>query len=64
MDNLDTEDTINLNKNSDIKSTLDEISDKNYNQIKEAASTINVNELTPIEAITQLNSLIERISEL
>ena len=64
MKSIDSGDSINLDKDNSIKTTLDNISEDKYRKIKELSSDINVNELTPIEAINKLSSLIERIDEL
>ena len=64
MNNLNSEDGINLNKDSDIKSTIYEINEDKYKNLKSEANNININELTPIEAINKLNKLIESIGEL
>lgn len=64
MNNLNSEDGINLNKDSDIKSTIYEINENKYKNLKSEANNININELTPIEAINKLNKLIESIGEL
>ena len=34
------------------------------NEIKDISSNVNINELTPIEAINKLNDLVERINQL
>ena len=64
MEKLDTGDVFNLDKTSDIKNTLLQINDDKINNIKEISANININELTPIEAINKLNTLVERINEL
>ena len=64
MNNLNSEVGINLNKDSDIKSTIYEINENKYKNLKSEANNININELTPIEAINKLNKLIESIGEL
>lgn len=64
MEKLDTGDVFNLDKSSDIKNTLLQINDDKINNIKEISANININELTPIEAINKLNTLVERINEL
>ncbi|WP_297281100.1 DNA mismatch repair protein MutS [uncultured Anaerococcus sp.] len=64
MENIDSGDSINLNKDKSIKTTLDDINEDKYKEIKKLSADININELTPIEAINKLSSLIERIDEL
>ena len=63
MDRIDNED-FEDSKADTIKQTIKTIDDENYKYIKELASEINVNDLTPLEAINKLNFLVERISEL
>jgi DNA mismatch repair protein mutS len=64
INNLSSSDGINLNKSSDIKSTIDKISEDKYKNLKSEANNININELTPIEAINKLNKFVEIIGEL
>lgn len=64
MNNLSSSDGINLNKSSDIKSTIDKMSEDKYKNLKSEANNININELTPIEAINKLNKFVEIIGEL
>lgn len=63
MDKIDNE-NFEDSKTNNIKKTIKTIEDENYKYIKELASEINVNDLTPLEAINKLNFLVERISEL
>ena len=64
INNLSSSDGINLNKSSDIKSTIDKMSEDKYKNLKSEANNININELTPIEAINKLNKFVEIIGEL
>ncbi|WP_296141361.1 DNA mismatch repair protein MutS [uncultured Anaerococcus sp.] len=64
MEKLDSDEVFNLDKTADIKNTLDEINDDKINDIKQLSANIDINELTPIEAINKLNTLVERINEL
>ncbi|WP_416335245.1 DNA mismatch repair protein MutS [Anaerococcus sp. DFU013_CI05] len=64
MEKLDSDEVFNLDKTTDIKNTLDEINDDKINDIKQLSANIDINELTPIEAINKLNTLVERINEL
>ncbi|WP_099320693.1 DNA mismatch repair protein MutS [Anaerococcus sp. Marseille-P3625] len=63
MDKIDNE-NFEDSKANNIKKTIKTIEDENYKYIKGLASEINVNDLTPLEAINKLNFLVERISEL
>ena len=64
MKKIDEDKIINLDKSNNIKNTMSEISDGKINEIKDISSNVNINELTPIEAINKLNDLVERINQL
>ena len=64
MKKIDGDQIFNLDKATDIKDTLGQINEDKFSVIKKMSENININELTPIEAINKLNDLIERISEL
>jgi len=64
MKKIDEDKLINLDKSNNIKNTMSEISDYKINEIKDISSNVNINELTPIEAINKLNDLVERINQL
>lgn len=64
MKKIDGDQIFNLDKATDIKDTLGQINEDKFSDIKKMSENININELTPIEAINKLNDLIERISEL
>ena len=64
MKKIDGDQIFNLDKTTDIKDTLGQINEDKFSDIKKMSENININELTPIEAINKLNDLIERISEL
>ena len=64
MKKIDEDKIINLDKSNNIKNTMSEISDDKINEIKDISSNVNINELTPIEAINKLNDLVERINQL
>lgn len=64
MEKIDGDEIFNLDKSTDLKDTLDQISNDKISDIKALSADININELTPIEAITKLNDLVERINEL
>lgn len=67
MKNLDQEkDESIFNKNSkaSIKTTIDDISTKKINIIKKLTESVDINSLTPIEAMNTLNELVEKIKEI
>lgn len=64
MEKIDGDEIFNLDKSTDLKDALDQISNDKLDNIKALSADININELTPIEAITKLNDLVERINEL
>ncbi|WP_311481501.1 DNA mismatch repair protein MutS [uncultured Anaerococcus sp.] len=64
MQKLSNEEFFDVNKSAEIKNSLDDIKDKKINILKNLAGKININELTPLEAMNQLNILIERIGEI
>lgn len=67
MKNLDQEkDESIFNKNSkaSIKTTIDDISTKKINSIKKLTESVDINSLTPIEAMNTLNELVEKIKEI
>ncbi len=64
MNKIDQADGFKLDKSADIKETINQINEDKFDSLKSMASNINVNEMTPIEAISVLNELTERISEL
>lgn len=64
MEKIDGDEIFNLDKSTDLKETLDQINNDKIDEIKTLTTDININELTPIEAITKLNDLVERINKL
>lgn len=64
MEKLSTGDIFNIDKKVELTSSIEEITDKNLEELKKVASSIDVNNLTPIEAISELNELLVRIGEL
>lgn len=64
MDKISSDNFLESNKTKNISDTIDDINERKINDIVEITRDINVNELTPIEAINKLNFLIERINEL
>ena len=65
MDKIDNGDgSFNNNKAVEIIDSMDKISASKYEEIKNLASEINVNDLTPLEAINILNELVSKIGEL
>lgn len=64
MKKLSNDDFFDVNKSEEIKNSLDDIKDKKITDLKDLTEKININELTPLEAMNQLNILIERIGEI
>ena len=64
MEKLSNEDFFDVNKSEEIKNSLEDIKDKKIKELKNLTEKININELTPLEAMNQLNILIERIGEI
>lgn len=64
MKKLSNDDFFEINKSKEIKNSLDDIKDKKINDLKSLSEKININELTPLEAMNKLNILIEKIGEI
>lgn len=64
MDKLSTDDFYDLDKKKEISTSLDEISDQKLEEVKREASNIDINNLTPMEAINSLSNLLIKIGEL
>ena len=64
MDKLSNDDFYEVNKQKELKNSIDEIKDKKLEDLRNLSEEININQLTPIEALNKLNILIERIGEL
>ena len=64
MEKLSNEDFFEVNKGAEIKNSIEDIKNKKISDLKELAEKVNINELTPLEAMNQLNKLIERIDEI
>ncbi|MFO3667048.1 DNA mismatch repair protein MutS [Anaerococcus kampingiae] len=64
MNRLSNEDFYELDKQKELKNSIDEIKDKKLEDLRNLSEEININELTPLEALNKLNILIERIGEL
>lgn len=64
MDKLSNDDFFEVNKGKEIINTLDDIKDKKIDELKDLSETININELTPLEALNILNMLISKIKEI
>ena len=61
---ISDDDYFEVNKTKNIVDTIDDINTKNMDEIISITKDINVNDLTPLEAINKLNSLVERINGL
>lgn len=64
MEKLANEDFFEVNKGKEIKNSLEDIKNKKINELKSYTDKININELTPLEAMNQLNILMEKIGEI
>lgn len=64
MDKLSNDDFFEVNKGKEIINTLDDIKDKKIDELKDLSETININELTPLEALNKLNTLVSKIKEI
>ncbi|EGC84279.1 DNA mismatch repair protein MutS [Anaerococcus hydrogenalis] len=64
MDKLDEDDRIFKNSTNIVNNTIDDIYKIKVDKIKEKIDSININELTPLEAINVLSKLIENIKEI
>ena len=64
MDKLSNNNFLDVNKSEEIKNSLEDIKEKKINHLKKLSDKININELTPLEAMNQLNILIEKIGEI
>lgn len=64
MDKLSNDDFFEVNKGEEIINTLDDIKDKKIDELKDLSETININELTPLEALNKLNMLVSKIKEI
>lgn len=64
MDKLSTDDFYDLDKKKEISTSLEEISDQKLEEVKIEVSNIDINNLTPMEAINSLSNLLNKIGEL
>lgn len=64
MDKLSNDDFFEVNKGKEIINTLYDIKDKKIDELKDLSETININELTPLEALNKLNMLVSKIKEI
>ena len=64
MDKLSTDDFYELDKKKEISTSMDEISKQKLEEVKKEASNIDINNLTPMEAINSLSNLLNKIGEL
>ena len=64
MDNLGSEDVFDNDKKVGVTESITEISDNKIRELKKDASIVDVNNLTPIEAMNELNKLLIKIGEL
>lgn len=64
MDKLDEDDGVFKNSTNIVNNTIDDIYKIKVDKLKENIDSININELTPLEAINVLSKLIENIKEI
>ena len=64
MDKLGSEDVFDNDKKAGVTESITEISDNKIRELKKDASIVDVNNLTPIEAMNKLNKLLIKIGEL
>lgn len=64
MDKLGSEDVFDNDKKAGVTESITEISDNKIRELKKDASVVDVNNLTPIEAMNELNKLLIMIGEL
>ena len=64
MDKLDEDDRVFKNSTNIVNNTIDDIYKIKVDKIKENIDSININELTPLEAMNVLSRLIENIKEI
>lgn len=64
MGKLSNDDFFDVNKSKEIKNSLTDIKDERINELKKLSDKININELTPLEAMNQLNVIIRKIGEI
>ncbi|MFR6222287.1 MAG: DNA mismatch repair protein MutS, partial [Anaerococcus sp.] len=64
MNKLDESDEIFKDNNQIIKSSIDDLNKIKIDELKNKVNLININELTPLEAINILNKLIDNIKEI
>lgn len=64
MDKLDEDDRMFKNSTNIVNNTIDDIYKIKVDKIKENIDSININELTPLEAMNVLSKLIENIKEI
>lgn len=64
MDKLGSEDVFDNDKKAGVSESITEISDNKITELKKDASVVDVNNLTPIEAMNELNKLLIKIGEL
>ena len=64
MEMIDQDQGLIKSKSTSINQTINEINKEKYEDLKNYAASIDLNNLTPIESINQLSQILERISEL
>ena len=64
MNKLDQSDEVFKDSHNIVKSSIDDIKDLEIEKIKNFSDSININQLTPLEAINVLNKLVGQIKEI
>ncbi|WP_296113736.1 DNA mismatch repair protein MutS [uncultured Anaerococcus sp.] len=64
MGKLSNDDFFDVNKSKEIKKSMDDIKNKKVDDLKDLALEININELTPLEALNKLSILIDKVGEI
>ena len=64
MNRLESQDFLEVNKGKELKDSINTIKDKKIEELKFFAQSIDINNLTPLEAINKLNIAIEKIGEI
>ena len=64
MEKLSNDDFFDVNKSQEIKKSIDDIKNKKVDDLKDLALEININELTPLEALNKLSILIDKVGEI
>ena len=64
MKKIDSDQLINIEKPANMIETLNNINEEKLEELKQFSDRIDINSLTPIEAINELNELIQKVGEI